>query len=68
MLVLKNYDLIVVMKAASENCAVVGYYTANYTEGRSSQLLHSGSMKSRNTASVNLHISCRQVWMNTNHS
>jgi hypothetical protein len=68
MLVLKNYDLIVVMKAASENCALVGYYAANNgdnPEGRSSQLLRGGSMKSCHTASVNLHISCRQVWMNT---
>jgi hypothetical protein len=68
MLVLRNYDLIVVMKAASENCALVGYYAANRgnnPERHSSQLLCGRSVKSCNTASVNLHISCRQVWMNT---
>jgi len=53
---LKKYDLIVVMKAASENCALLGYYAANSgnnPEERSSQLVRSGSMKSRKAASVN---------------
>ena len=68
MLVFKNYYLIVVMKAASENCALLGYYAANSgnnPEEHSSQLLHGRSMKSRKTASVNWYISCRKVWMNT---
>jgi len=56
------------MKAAPENCALLGYYAANSRnnpEEHSSQLLRSRSMKSRNAASVNLYVSCRQVWMNT---
>jgi hypothetical protein len=64
MLVLKNYDLTDVMKAASEKYALLGYYVAsseNNTEECSSQLLHGGSMKSRKAAFVNLYISCRQV-------
>jgi len=68
MLDFKNYDLIVVMKGASENCALLGYYAANSgnnPEERSSQLLCGGNVKSRKAAAVNLHISCRQVRMNT---
>jgi hypothetical protein len=56
MLVLKNYDLIVIMKAASENCALLGYYAANSgnnPEERSSQVLRGGRMKSRKAASLN---------------